>query len=62
MGLAGSVPRPREGSVFQDGKIVCDSCKSPITRVTEVPADGWPQLHSLCSNCFADLQRKAIAR
>ncbi len=48
--------------MFQDGKIVCDSCKSPITRVTEVPADGWPQLHSLCSNCFADLQRKAIAR
>jgi hypothetical protein len=48
--------------MIQEGRIVCDSCKAVITRVTEVPADGWPQLHSLCSACFAGIQKKAVAR
>ena len=33
--------------------MVCDKCGTVITRVTEVPSDGWPKLHSLCSTCYA---------
>ena len=48
--------------MIQDGQIVCDSCKTVITRATAVPAEGWPQLHSLCSACFDKLRKQAIAR
>jgi hypothetical protein len=48
--------------MLQDGKIICDSCHNAITRVTDFPAEGWPQLHSLCSNCYAELKKKSVPR
>lgn len=48
--------------MIQDGRIVCDSCKTVITRMTDVPAEGWPQLHNLCSACFANVRKTALAR
>lgn len=48
--------------MIKDGQIFCDSCNALITRVTEIPAEGWPQLHALCSNCFAQLGKKAPQR
>ena len=44
--------------MMKDGNMVCDNCQAVISRVTEVPADGWPKLHSLCSNCFTELWKK----
>lgn len=48
--------------MIDQGRIVCDSCRAVVTRVTEVPAEGWPQLHNLCSSCYAQLREKALAR
>ncbi len=48
--------------MLKDGQIVCDACRSVITRVTEAPAEGWPQLHSLCSACYAELKKRALPR
>ncbi len=45
--------------MFQDGKIVCDSCKAVITRVVPPPEDGWPHLHALCTACFDQLHQQA---
>ncbi|HEV2429341.1 MAG TPA: hypothetical protein VGV64_05790 [Thermoplasmata archaeon] len=44
--------------MFRDGKIVCDSCQTDITRVTPPPEGGWPNLHALCSSCFLKLAQK----
>jgi hypothetical protein len=48
--------------VIQEGQIVCDSCKAVITRMTGIPAEGYPQLHNLCSACYAKAQKAALAR
>lgn len=48
--------------MLQNGRIICDACQAVITRVTEVPPDGWPQLHNLCSACYAELKKKSIPR
>ena len=45
-----------------DGKLVCDVCGATITRVTEFPPEGWPKLHLVCSACYADMAKKAVAR
>jgi NMD protein affecting ribosome stability and mRNA decay len=44
---------------MQEDKMVCDQCGTVITRVENLPAEGWPHLHSLCSNCFAELGKKS---
>jgi len=48
--------------MLQDGRLVCDVCGKPITRITEVPAGGWPQMRNLCSTCFDDLSKRAVQR
>jgi hypothetical protein len=48
--------------MIRDGQMVCDVCQTSITHVTEVPAEGWPKMHNLCSACFADLKRQAVPR
>ena len=48
--------------MIEDGKIVCDVCKSVITRVTLLPPEGWPKLHSLCSKCYAEVRDHAEPR
>jgi len=48
--------------MIQDGRLVCDVCHKPITRITDVPPEGWPQLRSLCSACFGDLRKRAVPR
>lgn len=42
--------------------MVCDGCQKVITRVTEIPTEGWPTMHNLCSACFSDLKKQAIPR
>ena len=48
--------------MIRDGQLVCDQCGKPITRITDVPADGWERMHNLCSDCFAKLREKSIQR
>ncbi len=48
--------------MLENGQIKCDTCQSVITRVTDVPAEGWPQLHNLCSACYANLKAKSLPR
>ncbi len=48
--------------MLKDAQLVCDACRSVITRVTEVPDEGWPQLHNLCSKCYAELRQRALPR
>ncbi len=48
--------------MLKDGEIYCDTCGKRISRVTDVPAEGWPALHALCSSCFAELRAKAVPR
>jgi len=48
--------------VIRDGTIVCDSCQKPITKITQVPADGWPQMHNVCSACFDTLWKTGLQR
>ncbi len=44
--------------MIKDGVMICDNCGTTITRVLDVPADGWPKLHAVCSPCFAKLAEK----
>jgi len=46
--------------MIRDGQMVCDACGKAITHLTAVPAEGYPQMHNLCSACFADLWKKSI--
>jgi predicted amidophosphoribosyltransferase len=46
--------------MIREGRLVCDACQKPITRIAEVPADGWPKMHNLCSSCFADVKKQAM--
>ena len=48
--------------MIQDGQLVCDNCQKPITRITDVPAEGWERMHNLCSDCFAALRLKSLPR
>jgi len=48
--------------MLRDGQLVCDLCQKNITQIREVPAEGWPKMHNLCSTCFADLKKQAIPR
>jgi hypothetical protein len=48
--------------MIRDGRLVCDGCQKPITRITDVPAEGWPQMHNLCTTCFDDLRKRAVPR
>jgi hypothetical protein len=48
--------------MIKDGQLVCDSCQKPITRITDVPAEGWDRMHNLCSDCFTALRAKSIRR
>ncbi len=48
--------------MLKDGQLVCDTCRKVITRLTVAPEDGWPQLHNLCSACYAALKQKALPR
>jgi predicted amidophosphoribosyltransferase len=48
--------------MIKDGQLVCDNCQKPITRITDVPAEGWEKMHNLCSDCFAALRAKSVQR
>ncbi len=48
--------------MLTDGKLVCDQCQTVITRIEGAPADGWPTMHNLCSNCFRELGKKSVPR
>lgn len=48
--------------MIRDGQMVCDICQKPISRITDVPAEGWPQMHNTCSACFVQLRTQAIPR
>ncbi|HTW40221.1 MAG TPA: hypothetical protein VMF04_05130 [Thermoplasmata archaeon] len=48
--------------MIRDGQMVCDNCQKVISRITEVPAEGWEKMHNLCSPCFSALGKTAVAR
>jgi hypothetical protein len=48
--------------MIKDGHLVCDSCQKTITRITDVPAEGWERMHNVCSACFTELRAKSIQR
>jgi hypothetical protein len=48
--------------MIRDGQLVCDSCQKPISRITDVPSEGWERMHNLCSACFAVLWAKSLPR
>jgi hypothetical protein len=48
--------------MIRDGRIVCDGCQNTITKITQVPEEGWPQLHNLCSECFDAVWKTALQR
>jgi len=48
--------------MIHEGQLLCDVCQKPISRISDVPAEGWPQMHNLCSACFAELRTKAVPR
>ncbi|MGA8604940.1 MAG: hypothetical protein WB788_07785 [Thermoplasmata archaeon] len=48
--------------MIRDGQLYCDACQKPISRITDVPSEGWPKMHIVCSACFAQLKTQAIPR
>jgi hypothetical protein len=48
--------------MIRDGQLVCDSCQKVISRITEVPAEGWAKMHNLCSECFLALGMTSVSR
>jgi hypothetical protein len=44
--------------MMKESTMVCDKCQAVITRVTNLPPEGWPKLHCLCSACFAEAVAK----
>ena len=48
--------------MIRDGQLVCDSCQTVITRITDVPPEGWERMHNLCSTCFVALRQKSVQR
>jgi predicted amidophosphoribosyltransferase len=49
-------------TMLKDGVMLCDRCQKRISRITDVPAEGWPEMHNLCSTCFAEVKQTAIPR
>lgn len=48
-----------EGDMGMKGdEMVCDYCGAAITKVTSLPAEGWPHLHAVCAPCFQKLREK----
>lgn len=43
---------------MQGDQMVCDYCGGAITKVTVLPAEGWPKLHAICGACFQKLREK----
>lgn len=43
---------------MQADQMVCDYCGGAITKVTGLPAEGWPHLHAICAPCFQKLREK----
>ncbi|MGA9839708.1 MAG: hypothetical protein WBF81_00850 [Thermoplasmata archaeon] len=48
--------------MIRDGQMICDSCQKVITRITDVPAEGWEKMHNLCSACFLALGKESVPR
>jgi hypothetical protein len=48
--------------MYKDGRLYCDRCQSPITRVTPPPEDGWPKLTNICTTCYANVAKLAVPR
>jgi hypothetical protein len=46
--------------MIRDGQLVCDGCQKVITRISDVPAEGWDTMHNLCSACFLALWKQSI--
>jgi hypothetical protein len=46
--------------VIRDGQVVCDGCQKVISRITDVPPEGWDRMHNLCSSCFDGLWKQSI--
>jgi len=46
--------------MIRDGQMICDRCQKTISRVTEVPPEGWPTMHNLCSPCFQEVWKQSI--
>ncbi len=42
--------------MIKEGVLFCDTCGTKISRVVDLPAEGWPKLHAICSACFAKLK------
>lgn len=48
--------------MIRDGQLICDACQKVISRITEVPPEGWERMHNLCSACFSDLEKSSVSR
>ncbi|MGI0129715.1 MAG: hypothetical protein ACREDE_05955 [Thermoplasmata archaeon] len=48
--------------MIRDGQLVCDACQKVISRITDVPAEGWEKMHNLCSGCFLELGKTSVSR
>lgn len=46
--------------MLKENTLVCDRCQTSITRVTQVPPEGWPTMHNLCSPCFIEVWKTSI--
>jgi hypothetical protein len=57
-GSDGAANEGRKRMGLQGDKLVCDSCQTVVSGVVNPPAEGWPNLHVLCSSCFAQLGAK----
>ncbi len=48
--------------MIKDSQVVCDNCQKVISRITDVPAEGWERMHNLCSECFVALGKTSVSR
>lgn len=48
--------------MLKEGEIYCDNCQKRITQISDVPAEGWPTMHNLCSDCFKQVRGRAVPR
>jgi len=48
--------------MLKDGQLVCDRCHKVITKITNVPPEGWEKMHNLCSDCFTAIGKTAVPR
>ena len=48
--------------MLRDGQLVCDTCQKVISRVPSAPAEGWENMHNLCSACFLALEKQSVSR